>query len=445
MGTDVLDFGALDTAASAAETTVDTTVTEPVVNATVEEGAEKVTTPEELQTPEEKEAAKVAAEAKAPLSGSKIRDALKAYKAADPANVRVANELNNALGRSEALAKVFPGGVKEATEFKSFVDNMGGKEGIQSLHEQMAGVEETDKLLYSGDGPTLLKNIVEDLKNSGHPEALAKIAPAFLDTLAEHDPKGYAKAFAPHFAAGMEKAGVRDALNGLVTAFDKEDKAGMKAGLTQFVQWYNGVMKGAVPKEVAADSDPEREAFAKEKTEFETSKTKAFNSEVVAEGSKLANVSIVKAMTPMLQKPFFKGWPKETIQELGKDVRSAVNKHLANDKTYQDQLKVVVRTGDKGKITKFYNEAVASNAGTIAERIIRSRYPGYAKTPAKTTTDTTTTAKPVAGQRFENVKPIFVATKPAWEALDFTKDPNQVMYITGKGYLRNGKLVQWRK
>lgn len=443
MASDVLDFGALETAASAVEAPAVETTEQPVVETpAVEDGAEKTEVPAELQSPEEKEAAKLAAAEKAPLTSSKLREALKAYKALDPANVKVANELNNALGRSEALAKVFPGGVKEATEFKSFVDNMGGKEGIQSLHAQMEQVEQTDQLLYSGDGPTLLKNIVEDLKNSGHPEALAKIAPAFLDTLSQHDPKGYAKAFAPHFANGLEKAGVRDALNGLVTAFDKKDEAGMKAGLSQFVTWYNGIMKGAVAK-AENEVDPEREAFTKEKTEFETSKTKAFNSEVISEGTKLANVSIVKAMTPLLRLPFFKGWPKETIQELGKDVRSAVNKHLANDKTYQDQLTIVRKTNDKGKITKFYNEAVQSNAGTIAERIIKSRYPGFQKTPPKEAT--VTAAKPVAGQRFTNEKPVFVATKPAWESIDWTKDPNQVLWITGKSYLRNGKFVQWKK
>jgi hypothetical protein len=81
-------------------------------------------------------------------------------------------------------------------------------------------------------------------------------------------------------------------------------------------------------------------------------------------------------------------------------------------------------------------------------------YPGYArggaaagriaakeaKTTAVAKTDVIAAKSTAAG------KPTYVAAKPAWESIDWDKDPKQLLYITGKAYLKGkGTLVTWRK
>jgi hypothetical protein len=47
-------------------------------------------------------------------------------------------------------------------------------------------------------------------------------------------------------------------------------------------------------------------------------------------------------------------------------------------------------------------------------------------------------------------KPVYVAQKPKWEAIDWDKDPKQHLYILGRAYLKGtdkapGRYVTWRK
>jgi hypothetical protein len=41
---------------------------------------------------------------------------------------------------------------------------------------------------------------------------------------------------------------------------------------------------------------------------------------------------------------------------------------------------------------------------------------------------------------------VYVAVKPKWDNIDHDKDPKDLLFIAGKGYLKgSNKFVTWRK
>ena len=109
---------------------------------------------------------------------------------------------------------------------------------------------------------------------------------------------------------------------------------------------------------------------------------------------------------------------------------------------------------DRAKIEEYHKARVDSIAAEIVRSTVQKMYPGYAKggaaagriaakdvkTEAVAKTDVVAKTATAAG------KATYVAAKPAWESIDWDKDPKQLLYITGKAYLKGkGTLVTWRK
>ena len=112
------------------------------------------------------------------------------------------------------------------------------------------------------------------------------------------------------------------------------------------------------------------------------------------------------------------------------------------------------KTPDRAKIEEYHSARVDSIASEIVRSVVQRMYPGYArggaaagriaakdaKTTAVAKTDVIAAKSTAAG------KPTYVAAKPAWESIDWDKDPKQLLYITGKAFLKGkGTLVTWRK
>jgi hypothetical protein len=108
--------------------------------------------------------------------------AIQSFKDASPENAIAAKQIHGALRRLEAFGQEFGGGINEAREVKSFLRELVGAEGNAPVTLQQAkeaytnqkgiisSVEESDQLLYAGDGK-LIDNIYEQMKNDGKQES----------------------------------------------------------------------------------------------------------------------------------------------------------------------------------------------------------------------------------------------------------------------------------
>jgi hypothetical protein len=475
MAESVIDFAGLDATAAVTEApVVDSAVVDtPEVDAaaeTTEVEAEKTEKPAVKDAKQQynsdgspkEEAAKAEDLPGTEKTPQEIRKALKAFRDANPANVAATKVLHGAYERWEAAKAIYPGGVKEMQQAKEFADLVGGAEGYEKLTNTVQAAEASDTQLYSGD-PQLIQNIVEDLKSNGKLDALGKLAPSFLDAVKAHDEKGYYAAFAPHFFEGLETANLPGAINGLAKALSDPDPAKALAAAKEISgdlsNWYkdlgdkNKKTKEAVVSPERKALDAERAAFMKEQETFKTNQSEEFKNSVAKSCESVNNKSLGVELGTFLKMPFFKGFGRENLMPLGNTIKSNLYATLKADTAYQAQMKSMwsAKQPDRAKIEEYHKARVQSISAEIVRDTVQKMYPGYAKGGAAAGRVAAATEKKVAAAKVEDTaaasgKPVYVATKPKWEAIDWDKDPKQLLYITGKAYLKGtNKLVTWRK
>lgn len=510
MGAEALiDLASLDSAASAVEATavetpstevndtditpLDTDVTpstEVVDDKTEGKETETHNADGTEKTPEEQEAfkTKAAAEAaKKPVEPTKatpdsVRKALKALRDSDPKSAAIVKELHGAFERFNAYKTEFPT-VQAAKEAKAFIEAVGGEEGYKQISESMDAVKAADELLHNSD-PQIWKNVIEDLKASGHPEAFANLAPAYLKELKELDSDAfYKKALLPLMAQGLKESKMDVMLKtlneALVAKNDKgevvPDVAKLSFYIKHLTEWYKDT-EGSLVQESKdnIEDTPERKKFLAEKAEFEKTKTadqqekiKTWETNVATEADKQNNVSLSKSLGTFLKLPYFKDFPRETKIDIGNGIKDALYATLRADKAYQAQMSALWKGGNtpqnNQKIQDYHKSKVDAIAQEIVTKVIQKRYPGYAKggsaagRVAAATEKKTTDAK-VSTQSVVSGKPVYVASRPTnliretvvVNGKEYSSNDLITMQIAGRGFVKTGdgkgyRLVTWRK
>ena len=476
MSDTVLDFAGLDSAAAAADTSaVDTTVAE-VDAAVAEPEAEAGAAAAETNADGTPKVAEKSADgtpkadpAKAEdLPGDKttpdgIRKLLKAMKDADPANAGAVKELHGAFERFNAFSKVFPK-VSDAQQAKEFIDLIGGNEGYEKLQGTVAAAEASDEKLYDpARNAELISDVVEDLKAQGKLDNLGTLTSAMLDAAKANSEKGYYDAFAPHFFAGLEQVNLNGAVAGLAKALSDPDPAKAVAAAKEISsdlsKWYkeladnNTKAKENVVSPERKQLEADRAAFLKEQADHKTKESETFKNSVGSACEKTNNQLLGAELGPFLRMPFFQGYGKENLMPLGNTLKQNLYATLKADVAYQAQMKAMwgAKQPDRAKIEEYHKARVQSISKDIVRDTVQKMYPGYAKGGAAAGRVAAASAKKETAAKVDAAaaasgKPVYVATKPAWEAIDWTKDEKKLLYITGKAYLKgSGKLVTWRK
>ena len=495
----LVDFASLDSAVDAP--VVDSAVTEPVVDAPVDAPVvDEPAAPEagkETEThnvdgseksDEEKATFKTAA-AKAEsdkaidtkATPENVRKGLKAFRDADPAkNGAIVKELHGAYERFNAYKTEFPT-VQAAKEAKAFIESIGGEEGYTKLNESIDAVKATDELLYAAD-PQLWKNVLEDLKASGHPEAFGKLAPAYLSELKVHDADAYYNTFKPHFFNGLKESRMDVMLNSLTAALGAKDAEGKAApdvkSIASLVQNMNSWYKDIEAEEQSRTKEPEvsveQKKFLEEKAAFEKTKSadaqakvEAWENSVAETADKSNNKSLGTALAPFLKMPFFKGFPRETMVDLGNGIKEHLYASLKADRSYQVQISALWKGGNtpenNAKMQKFHQGWLDDHAQELVTKVVQKRYPGYAKGGTAAGRVAVAADKKAADTKagtasVTNNRPIYVASRPNNLIREEVKvggrtyGPNDLtmMQIAGRGFVKStdGKsyrLVTWRK
>src|SRR5271157_169646 len=483
----VIDFAGLDSAAAVTETpAAETTVVEtPAAEKSAAETTE-VETPaadtagadkEAKQqynsdgTPKDKPAADATKVEDLPgteKTPQEIRKTLKAILDADPTNKAAVKQLHGAFERWEAAKAIYPGGVKEMSAAKEFMDIVGGHEGLESLQNVKAATEASDNQLYEGNSE-LVKNIVEDLKAKGKLDALGKLAPSFLDAVKEHDNAHYYDVIAPHFLAGLEQCNLPGAIGGILKALDDPDPAKAVAAAKSITlgmdKWYKGLeaenkkVKEAVVSPERMQLEKDRAAFLKQQEDFKTNQTTEFKNSVASVCEKSNNTLLGTELRPFLKMPFFVGYGKENLIPLGNTIKQNLYSALKADSAYQAQMKALwtAKTPDRAKIEEYHKARVQSIAKDIVRDTVQKMYPGYAKGGAAAGRVAAAAVKKDAATKIEAVataagKPVYVAQKPGRDQLDMNHvdkhgKPDAIMeMIAGRGFLKgSGKWITWRK
>lgn len=484
MSESVIDFAGLDSAAAATTEVVETAAVETTVDAPVVDTTDKSATTDKTDTSKTeagkkdtkqqynsdgspKETKTEATEEDLPGSEKtpqEIRNLLKTMRDADPKNIAAVKQLHGAFERWEASKAIFPGGVNEMRSAKEFQELVGGHEGLEKLQGTVAAAEASDAKLYdASQSASLIEDVVSDLKSQGKLENLGSLTSAILDAAKAHNEEGYYKSFAPHFHAALEMVNLPGAIEGMVNALADPDPtkavAAAKGIADGLKKWYAGLdaenkkSKENVVSPERKQLEQDRAAFLKQQEDFKTNQTTEFKNSVAKSCESMNNKTLGAELGPFLKMEFFKGFGRENLIPLGNTIKSNLFANLKADSAYQAQMKAMwgAKTPDRAKIEEYHKARVASIAKDIVRDTVQKMYPGYAKGGAAAGRVAAAAVKKEVTAKVEDKavasgKPIYVAQKPAWDTIDWDKDPKQLLYITGKAFLKSSnKLVTWRK
>lgn len=374
-----------------------------------------------------------------------VRAALKALRDSDPKNAPIARQLNDAFGRYNAYKQHFPK-VADAANARALLDAVGGEEGFVSLQESMKAIQATDAKLYAGDA-SVLDDILEDMRSEGKTDAFGKLASPFLEKLRATDEKAYFAAMKPHFYQGLRDVGLPNVVNSLLESLAGEQPniQQAKAILTNMQQWFED-LKAGVDTASKQNLDPERQAFEQERTKFATERTQEFQKGVATECDSHNNTALGSALKKYMSLPLLKNMPRESLHDLGAGLKQQLLSELTSDKSYQTQMDAFFsqKSPNKDAIKRFHQQKVDAMAPRIVKDILNRRYPGQLQGKAAVA-PTQKRAAALASQRGADGKFQFkyVQSKPEWNDIDFTEDPNRQAYVTGRAKLKTGAYVSW--
>ncbi len=478
MADSVLDFAGLEATADAADSSavaVDDTAVEATNADTTVEGTDATTdTTTETEGKAEKDA-EASEKGKADkdttvkdATPQGVRQALKSLKDADAKNAPIVKELHGAYERWTAAKQIFPKGVAEMKAAKELIDLVGGTEGYEQQMQLVEAIKASDEKIYNGDG-SIHDDIVEDLKSENKLDQYPALVSAGVDKLKSIDQKAYDSMIQPHLFNELNEANFPGAVGSLLKALtlpaDAKPEDVLKAVeaakgvISSMDKWWKGI-EGQQKTLQSTKVDPERQKleadrlkFQNEQKEFATKQTKEFQESVGKEAGVVDRQLLGKALNPFFKSPYFKSFTKDNWQPLANLIQNDLYETLKSDRTYQAQMKAMwaEKSPDKAKILEYRKAKVEGLAEDIVRRSVQKMYPEHAKggsaagrvAAAKAKTDATTKADAVAAS---SGNPVYVAVKPAWEKIDWSKDPKQYYYTAGKAFLLgSGKFVTWRK
>lgn len=379
-----------------------------------------------------------------------IRKALKAWRDTSPESAEIARKLNYIVGHEQGYVKEFPT-VQEARQAKFILNSVGGPEGIAQLQSTIKSINETDQLLYNGD-PKVLDNILEDMKREGKLDAFGKLASPFLDKLKATDQKVYVSTLRPHLHAQLVEANLPSVISAMEEALYMKGEDGkpapdlktIAAAIAEQRKWFNWLDQEV---KAAGKKDPElesrREAFEKERSDFQSQQTKAFQNEVNTDWNRINNVELGTALKPYLKLPFAKNWTDATKKSVANEIMSTFLADLKADKAYQSRMDSLWSEAkpDKAKIIELHEGKTKLIASRVVKDVLDARYPGFSSVKGAPVTKTPVAkAAAPAGP----VKPVFQTTMPKNEDVDWDKT-SDVLFTTGRFFDRRGAFRTWNQ
>jgi hypothetical protein len=365
-----------------------------------------------------------------------ISQVLKSLVENDPNAKGAAKLLRDAYFGEQAFKKEFKS-VADARSAKAFLSEVAGQQGPVTLEQAreafsstqavLQNIEETDQLLYDGDGK-VINNVWDDLKEKGKEESFFKIGSSYLDKMKEVDRDSYEAMMQPHFWGDMQHVRLPNAIQGLKEALDKNDTKTASTITKGIYDWMLGI-KNDVEKKNQANSEQSKIQTERQKWESEKAQgeMKTFKVETATTLEKTNNVTLGKDLGTYLRMPFFKALPNTDGKgghapwklDLGNGIKAELYKTLGEDKEYQRQMKALwgSKTPDKAKISQYHNDKLQEISADVVKRVIEARYPNYAKggsaagrvlaMNAKKEANAKTSAASIAQS-----KPVYVASKP---------------------------------
>lgn len=346
-------------------------------------------------------------------------------------------DANDALFQRDRYREQFKT-VEEAAQTKTRLEALGGWDGIRAHQANTARLEEMNQLADTGD-PRFVDAWAKEA-----PEGMAKAAPHFLSTFQKVNPQAFTQALQPYVRGALADSGVLHLMSRMATFMENGNTERAQEEAAGIMNWVRQIERmEADAKNVRESPEIARAREAEQKAS--QLQSQALNQRIDGEVKPWADEQIGKAMTDLLKAHNLTAEAKKGFVN---EVHLRIQQALAADPSYQANIRALRATGDVSKIARY----VKGEAQALFSKTVNSLWTerGYRTTPIRNGNGNgngaqrtqTGTQKPAQ----QNASaPSFVVNKPSHDEIDWSKDPERMLFITGRAHLKNGRFVTWRK
>jgi hypothetical protein len=336
----------------------------------------------------------------------------------------------------------------EARTVRSHYDAVGGADGIADLQSRSQALDDIDERVDRGD-PSVIKDMAENA-----PGGFKLLVPEAVETLRKMDSEAFDSLMRPHFVQALEAAGLGEEILQTIEELRAGQNEVAQRRLANLQRWF-AAQRDAVERQKSVKPDPRLADLDRRDKEVRQKEEASFRKNLSYDTMNYINSSLGEELENL-----WKGYDLKDNQKqyLAQRVYDEVEKMFKEDKSYQSQNNANIRSRNHARALTYIKSqvdvALPRAARTVWDTLYGNIQPPRAQRP-KPAAPAATDGQPA--QRNGNgqpqapaaTRPILLAQKPSWDQLDMSKDPNQILYITGKGYLKTGpnagKLVTWKK
>ena len=384
--------------------------------------------PEQLeQEPEDEEAKAKSLQQQRDKTKTAVTKYLRELRANEELK-EISDVLNKSYFRDQEYQNLGP--VQELRDLKNEIELLGGVEGLRHARDMSFAVEAIDKMVDEGN-----PQVIQDMASES-PEGFKKLVPTALDELRKLDATAFANVMKPHVVQALSSTGLDQRISSAMSlaqrAYQSQDDIHVKFYLEKAFEELTGVSQWLEGLSSQANEHQETHEVRQEQQYQEPS------------------VDIQQQLIPWAEKefrdalkPFLNGrkLSDDAVRDLIQGVASEVDTRLAGDQAFQDNFKAWKMSGRADKILAQAKYGINSVKAAAARAVFERRY-GNQPVKAQVQPQVQHQATKQAAKSQTGV--VEIPRKPNMTDIDWNRDPEKVLYLTHKAYLRDGRLVHWK-
>jgi hypothetical protein len=332
--------------------------------------------------------------------------------------------------RTQAVMKEFPEAknisevISQVRQAKATIESLGGEQGIQELQGEVADYREEIAQFAAGD-----VKLLEKLYDA-NPEATVTQAQNLMGLLEAKDMKAFDQALLPSLAKRLETSGLTRSVDNLIALVKKGDGQAAYDLLGEVKKWLGGIADKAKEFGSSKPRDPREDVIAEREKALETKERESYERAIGSEVNKSNNSALSRVTADLFKELKL---DNEGKREFIGALQSRVWAAMKADKGFQRLAHALKSKGDAEKTAKFVAAKFEELLPSQFERLRNAMYPNIGRTAKPT-------PKPNGAQ--QKVAPITVQAgqRPKHDQVDWSKTTD-MMWATGRAYLRDGKLV----
>lgn len=367
-----------------------------------------------------------------------LAKALRELREAHPAHAESLKALDKAFYRNREYTSTFPT-PEEARTAKSTLEALGGPEGITRMRQEIQSFRDLDSLASQGD-PRTIQALAEEF-----PEGFKRLVPAALERLSNMDRQAYAEAMRGPLLQMLEGDGLIQAIGAAIEELKAGNADRANRELNSIAGWYQK-LKQTETEYRNRYQDPRLQELERREQQVRSEQSNLMRNHFGREITSYLSSSLDPLLRQMTNGMKLSS---EGLADLKESVTSAVAKNLRANSFYRDTVNDLLAQGDIDKVIDFAKPHIDQARKAELPRVWQRRYgtlPGQRRVAAAENAGTNQPPPQVRGAvKASNNQPIPVPRQPGVDELDMSKDPTYVNFIAGRGWLKNGKFVVWKR